>query len=174
MPTRLCSTLAVAWLSSLAACASPPPPAAPAAEAPAKEADLGTQAQALAPVAFLEACASGCERANQMRAVGAEVIRRDCEARCGETWALPRVADPNQAKRHVGQRVLASGSINATGHLRLPGGGLLALDTGSAELGSASLDEGARVLAWGLLGAGEPPVLGVEGALNEGPGISEN
>lgn len=36
--------------------------------------------------AFLESCVQSCEQRQAMRAVGAEVIRSDCERRCAQDW----------------------------------------------------------------------------------------
>lgn len=61
-----------------------PPAASTPSAAPAKNADKD---------AFLRDCAVSCEKRNAMRAVGAQMIRAECERDCEKEWD-ERLLDP--------------------------------------------------------------------------------
>lgn len=103
---------------------------------------------------LFEACARACELREQMRAVAAEVLREDCERRCEPVLQTPEAHTRREVAALDGLEARLSGVLIGRDQpsLRVEDGTLVAL----LGLKSSALPpEGSRVVALGLVSAGE-------------------
>lgn len=149
--------------------AQPPPPAQePAAPPEPSRATGGLGSALLDPrtteARFLAACTRACERAQARRAVGAELIRAECEEGCSAEWRLPLATRGADLPKPDGARVRVSGRIDLGAHATTsPRRATILLDDGThlvAHLRELDLPDPAldvvSVVASGALFAGEP------------------
>ena len=95
-----------------------------------------------------------CERANMMRAVGAEVITQQCAQGCDEDWKLPALEGGADLGARVGQRVRLRGVMDKDGAVKLADGGRVRLASGPAVSAGVQVEAGVAVIVAATVGAG--------------------